>query len=161
MQPLGPQAPNFAEKAAERPPIARNAIVGVVALKLAAQGRLLGRYRPVTMRPAPVTDFPQRAGEAVLGRLALHYPAPLPEASPKVSEPPQGKTALALRAALPSSRRAAKVHQAGLLRMQAQSVFGEALRQHHQHPPRVGSRRHAPFGPESAEGDPNRRRRIG
>ena len=58
MQPLAPQASDFVEKAVERASIAGDAVVGTVALELAAQSRLLDRHRPVTIRPAPVTDFP-------------------------------------------------------------------------------------------------------
>ena len=54
-----------------------------------------------------------------------------------MGKPQQSKAALALRAASPCARWTAKIHQTGLLRMQAQTVFGESLRQYRQHPPRI------------------------
>ena len=86
-EPLVPQPPNLIEKAGERSRIARDPIVGVVTLELAAQRRLLHRHTPMAVCTAPVANLPQRTGETVLRRLALHYPTPLPGAPPKVGEP--------------------------------------------------------------------------
>jgi hypothetical protein len=137
MEPLAPEAPDFVDKAGERTRLAGEAVVGVVALELATQRRLLGRHRPVAVRSAPVTDVPQGTGETVLGRLALHYPTPLPGAPPEGGEPQQHKAALALRAAWPGPRWTAKVHQSGLLGVQPEAVLAESLWQDLKDPPPI------------------------
>ncbi len=52
-----------------------------------------------------------------------------------MGEPQQPETAIALRAAVPCARWTAKIHQPGLLRMQAQAILRESLRQYRQYPP--------------------------
>jgi len=50
IEPLAPQASDFVEKTCECSRITGDAVVGIVALELAAQDHLLGRHRPVAMR---------------------------------------------------------------------------------------------------------------
>ena len=56
IEPLAPQPPNLVKKTGERSRVARDPIVGKVALELTTQRQALGRHRPVSMRSAPSTD---------------------------------------------------------------------------------------------------------
>ena len=105
--------------------------------QLATQRRVLLGQALVPIPSAPLTDFPQRSAESVLGRLALHHPSPLPGASPVVGEPQHREAAPALRAAPLSSRRTAKIHHPRLVRVKTETVLLQPLRQHPKHPPRV------------------------
>src|SRR5215471_15661963 len=88
------------------------------------------------MSPAPLGHSPHGSSESILGCLPLYHPLSIARLRPVVREAEQVEA----RAWLSSSSRQdwpTKLHQARLLRVKSETVFGEPLAKYRQHPLRV------------------------